>query len=318
MFSEQVYSTFSEFLTALVVNLQNNQKSGGSIRDIKTLSVGSLVAPPQYPSLIITPTHEKILHQYTGKTIDVERGIQFEVTTLKPTIEASHGQCLGLINNLKILLSHKSNESFWRLKTGPHRQDLVINAEVDSIKPLEPVEIPNMGTFYKTFLKFKFQCKTRLSLDVERVQNLDLGTSTNIKEIGKITSELLEQYKTSLLSDIKTFKHGSLDPVGKEFPQILSYVASSEPEDRFVGVDSFNTDITIAAYINLFNNSRGVFQTLDTLEKIRNIISINSSLLSRCYNMDMGETTFTVDNQEKNNFFIGQFDFNVQSYERLN
>lgn len=310
MITDFPYQSFSSLLKAVTAALMEN-KSGGTLRNIKTLNSGVLVSPPQYPSLSLYPSYEKIIHQYTGKVLEVERGVRFEVTTVSTTSKSSYDTNIELVDTVKQLFQRRSSSDFWRILDNSRKG--LINVEVAEIIPLNPLDVPKLGTFYKTLINIKFRAQTKLVTIKPQYSPDQLKINTELKRLGEVINSTLENSKISVLKDVKTFKYGVAEPLSMPFPQIMTYLASSEVTNKLVGVDMYKTLFTILLFVQANNNPNAIYKCIDLIETVRNIISSNDSLLSQCFDNQFGNITYNV----KFDFINAQLDLETLTFEDL-
>lgn len=316
MLSEDYLSTTEDLLRSVEDNIIQNINSAGVLRDLQFVSIGYPRNPSGYPHLVITPSSEELLRVYTSNSIcDINRTIRFTVYSFKSDQKSAFGQSLGLINTLKDLFTKKYNNSFWELKSLRTGNRINFNTTIERIDSPDPMSVLG-GILSQSSVDIVFLTQSKID-EVQHVRSGDLY-ETNPKELTKICAEVLEQYKDSYLSEIKTFKYGITEPVNiMKFPAISCVMGYSNVTQRFAGADSFNATLTILLFTDLYGNRDSLYKNVNIINKIKNVMFANKYMFNRCFNHKIGMITYNVIVDTKRLQYASQLDIDTQSYEKL-
>lgn|SRR5690606_19148592 len=316
MLSSSFTTSTVEILSSIESSIRNNIASQGILKDINFTSLGYLQNPSAYPHLVITPLRDRVLRFYTEGFMDVERTIRFSVMAKKENQAASFGQSNGLINSIRLLFSKKRSSDFWRLKSLDTNNFIVFNTTMDEIVSPDPLVID--GAFFTTAsidISFLTQSKV-LNSRYLYYPNLQ---STSPKELTKIYYEVLQSYKHTLLSNIKTFKYGVSEPLsGIKYPMSSIFMGLGSSSPDFAGADVLNSRLTVMIFNTLYNKRESILELVSLIEKIRDITILNKYMFNRCFDYSIGEINYGIaGNTEEQLYYVGQLDIDTKSFEPL-
>jgi hypothetical protein len=300
-------------MQAIDRSIKANRKAQGSLSTLTDVAMAMDRKPTGYPILTTYPLSERLIRYYTGGICDVERIVRFEVQAVKPTAQTSFGMSTGLINNVRLHFSRMRNSDTWQLKNEAG-QDIVFNTQVSEIKTHDPIAEVN-AIYTASHIDVSFICQIRID-DLAPLGSSGL-TNTNMKELIKILSEILEGYKTTTLSEIKTIKYGQVEPI-KAFPAIAILSETADIKKKFSGVDVYDTNIAILAYSELFKLPESVYQNLDIIDKVRKIVFANKYILNRVYNYTINPIVHGIAEVGGKFVMSSQLAINTQSFEKVN
>jgi len=311
-------STIVGILKSCEFNIKENISNHGILKDIKFVSLGYAKNVNSYPHLLIIPVNERIKRYYSSGICDVIRTIRFSITTSKTDLNSAFGQSTGLINSLKNLFSKRGDNSFWKLKSLITGKVIVLDTLIQDIKNPEPMSYNGL-TYSKSFVDIDFL--TRIRND-ELLQNYSKGlVETNSKELSKIINNILKNYKDSLLNEVRSFKYGVTSPYKNiNYPLLSTTIGNASIEPEFVGLNTYNSNITIFIFNSVFGNKFSLFQNLDLAHKVRQILFANKYVLNRCFDYQLGNITYGVIEDIENNgslTYATQVDINTKSYEQI-
>lgn len=313
MFSYDNTSTFADLLKSINKRVVDSISQGLSLGEIKSVSIGSDEYSTKYPYLTAIPTSEKLTRVYTNNFADVSRVVTFSIRSIKPTATAAFGQVNGLMNNLKNLFKRQNYSDFWRLKELNSGNPIVFNTKVSEIKFLDYV-IMTEGVIAEASMNIDFSCQIRTD-SIKPVPSEELG-ETNLKETTKIIHEILTRYKNSVFSTVKTLKYGNIEPIS-HYPAIVVIPISAEINSRFRGSDSYDGTYNINVYTDFLNAPNSIYDSLNIIHKVRDILLANRFIFSRCFDYSLEDITFGTTMLEDIGYFTAQLEINLSSFESL-
>jgi hypothetical protein len=250
---------------------------------------------------------------YTGNFADVIRTVSFRVRTIKPKLDASFGQANGLANNVKNLFSRKKDSNYWKMRDLNSGNSIVFNAKVSDIQFLDHIKVVE-GVICEAQLNIDYMCQIKTNT-VKPMTTTELST-TNLKEMTKIIYELISRSKASYLPSIKTIKYGAIEPISR-YPAVVIIPDNADIDGRFTGVDSYDSRYIIHVFSDFLNAPKSIYENLDIIHKIREIMFANKFLFHRSYDTNMDETLFGTTDLGDNRFFASQLVIESSSFEPI-
>ena len=313
MFSNDTTSSFSALLKAINKKVTDSVQQGLGLDEFKSLSIGVDEASTKYPYLYVLPISEYVVRKYTKDFADVIRTVSFRVRTIKPNLNASFGQANGLANNVKNLFSRKKGSDYWKMKDLNSGNSIVFNAKVSEIQFLDHIKVVE-GVICEAQLNIDYMCQIKTNT-IQPMNTTELNT-TNLKELTKIIYELISRSRASYLPQIKTIKYGAIEPISR-YPAVVIVPDNAEIEGRFTGVDTYNSRYIIHVFTDFLNAPKSIYENLDIIYKIREIMFANKFLFHRSYDTNMDELIMGTTDIGDTRFFASQLVVESSSFEPI-
>lgn len=313
MFSINSCSTNSDLLRSINKTILDSNKSGGYFSEFRSFSLGYDESSTKYPYLIVAPISEIIKRIYTSGFADVDRKYTFIIRGIKPTHEGSFGLVNGLANSIKIFFSRRISNPYWKLTSISNGEIIVFNTKVSEITFEEYVNTRE-GVLSQAKLSITFS--GLLFLEELQQNSTDELFQTNLKEITKIIHEIFSKYKLSYLSEVKTLKYGTIEPIS-HFPGVTIVPEESSSDSRFAGADIYSSNYSIYCLTSFQNNPISIYQNLDIIHKLRNILIANKYIFKRAFDYDLSTINFGELYVGDLNYFSSQIKLSLLSLDSL-
>lgn len=313
MFTPESVSNFGDLLQSVERLVIENSQSNQILKDLNDLEIGVDRKPTKYPYLIVYPVSETLKRLYTSNGYaDVDRIIQFEVKVFKDSQEAAFGQANGIINNIKTLFTKRRNSEIWRVKN-QYGNKIVFNTKVEDISPEDPeLVLDGLHLSAKINITFTGQIKINEFSVIDGDRNL--YESSSLKEIVKITYEILNRYKDTVLSPIKTFKYGIIKAI-HVIPALVVTANDAVIDNKYAGSDTYRTDLSVVVYSNLYGGVNNIYENLRLIDVTRKILFANKYFLNRGLDYNLNLIEYGVVEKGENLYFASRLNFQVWSYD---
>jgi hypothetical protein len=313
MFALENSSTNVELLQSINKAIIDSKQSSGLFKDFNSISVGADEYSTKYPYLIVIPLEENLIRMFTNGYADVKRTYQFTIRGMKPTQEASFGLVIGLSNNIKQFFSRKSINKDWRLKALRNQKSIVFNVKISDISYDDFVQT-HEGVISQSKLTIEFYSQIKTDV-IEPIATNELF-QTNLKELTKIIYEILNNYKASLLSEVRTLKYGNIEPISF-YPAITIIPLRSDLISRFAGADSNVSSHSVYVLTDFNNIPKSIYNNMDIIHKVRDILFANKYLFKRAYDYSLLSIKYGESNLGDVNYFTSQLLVDSSSFEPI-
>jgi hypothetical protein len=298
----------------LLLNLSRilKEEKADRLRSVEDIRIGVVRTPPQFPVIAIIPINRRISGATNG-ILDVLHTIRFDVYTKKLEAQAAFNQGVGIINTLKTILLPSYTEVGYQVRKDIEEggEATVASTEVVDERFTDVVDYNNSIVHYSlaTIEFFSHWTTYQSQLVIERASTLK---ETPPKELMEVLFEMLKEFKESELTNVESFKYGSLPPQA-QYPCVYVTTDAVTPIRSLTSAEIDEHEIKIITLTKLLDNQESLLTNMGIAEKIFDILNANSYLGGRVIDYSQPSIDFGQMDQGDTMLYSSTLNLNLRS-----